>query len=772
MKPTVTLQDIHKAQSTIFHLVRRTPAISAHSLSDLAGCELVFKAENLQRAGSFKVRGASNRIAALSPNQKARGVITASAGNHAQGVALAAGTQGIPCTVVMPIGASLPKVEATRGYGATVVLAGDDFDQSNAHARHIMRGNDLTVLPEGIFSGLSQLSDLRVGDNRLTDLAGGLFWETPSLQRLDLERNQLTELPSGLLSETLALQRLFLGNNRLTKLLPGTFDRLSSLYRLDLSHNFLAELSPGIFAGMPKVAELSLENNELEELPPGLFAGLSELEWITLDLNPGTPFPIRPEFLRVDDDRLAPGPAQVALRIPTGAPFAFTVPVSVQRGSISRETVSLLSGDTVSTPFDVTANSADGAVHLGFPRLPEVRWDGYEGFVLRRGEELVLFSKADNGSPVARSQVPAHRLQAGGPSAGVLLADYFDDPDGDSLAYAVAMTESGVVAARIEDGVLWLDPLSVDTTQVEVTATDADGLLAVHRFRVWVVPAPDPHAFNIELYFEPGFTEEEEAAVRRAAGRWMEVVTGDLPDVPVQGALSEICFDGPSPPRFVGVIDDLLVRMRFVARQGRNVATAATCGRREASRKSFLGRNLFAMWYYRDSDLGLDRLYRSALHEIGHVLGFGDWVDGSGHSTWRALFRHGHGDGHFAGPLAVAAFNAAGGDGYTGGKVPLEDGIPLLYIHWRKRVIPGDIMAPGGGSLLTAITIQALADLGYEVDLSKADPYTLPGAAQSDAGMDVAETEAADLDIQTDAILQVPVVVVDKNGRVVRIIRP
>lgn len=146
MKPSVTLQDIHKAQSTISQLVRRTPALSAHSLSALAGCELVFKAENLQRAGSFKVRGASNRIAALSPDQKAKGVITASAGNHAQGVALAAGALGIPCTVVMPIGASLPKVEATRGYGATVVLAGDDFDQSNAHARRIMRENDLTFI--------------------------------------------------------------------------------------------------------------------------------------------------------------------------------------------------------------------------------------------------------------------------------------------------------------------------------------------------------------------------------------------------------------------------------------------------------------------------------------------------------------------------------------------------------------------------------------------------------------------------------------------------
>ena len=146
MKPPITLEDIRQAQSTISHLVRRTPALSAHSLSALAGCELVLKAENLQRAGSFKVRGASNRIAALSPEQKARGVITASAGNHAQGVALAAGTLGIPCTVVMPIGASLPKVEATRGYGATVVLAGDNFDDSQDHARRIMRDNDLTFI--------------------------------------------------------------------------------------------------------------------------------------------------------------------------------------------------------------------------------------------------------------------------------------------------------------------------------------------------------------------------------------------------------------------------------------------------------------------------------------------------------------------------------------------------------------------------------------------------------------------------------------------------
>ncbi len=121
--------------------------LPARSLGQMAGCELFLKAENLQRAGSFKVRGAANKIAALTPDQKARGVIAASAGNHAQGVALAAANLDIPCTIVMPTGASLPKVEATRGYGATVLLQGDDFDQAQRHARRIMRENGMTFIP-------------------------------------------------------------------------------------------------------------------------------------------------------------------------------------------------------------------------------------------------------------------------------------------------------------------------------------------------------------------------------------------------------------------------------------------------------------------------------------------------------------------------------------------------------------------------------------------------------------------------------------------------
>src|SRR6185312_17334855 len=88
------------------------------------------KCENLQRGGSFKVRGAYVRIARLSPEERARGVVAASAGNHAQGVAVAAAALDTAATVFMPLGAALPKVAATRGYGATVELAGATVDEA------------------------------------------------------------------------------------------------------------------------------------------------------------------------------------------------------------------------------------------------------------------------------------------------------------------------------------------------------------------------------------------------------------------------------------------------------------------------------------------------------------------------------------------------------------------------------------------------------------------------------------------------------------------
>ncbi|MFI6319778.1 threonine ammonia-lyase [Nonomuraea sp. NPDC050556] len=133
--PQVTYDDVVAARDLLDGVVVRTPVLASRVLSDAVGGPVHLKCENLQRAGSFKVRGAYVRIAGLSAEERARGVVAASAGNHAQGVALSARLVGAKSTVYMPEGAALPKVEATLGYGADVILAGRTVDESLARAR-------------------------------------------------------------------------------------------------------------------------------------------------------------------------------------------------------------------------------------------------------------------------------------------------------------------------------------------------------------------------------------------------------------------------------------------------------------------------------------------------------------------------------------------------------------------------------------------------------------------------------------------------------------
>jgi threonine dehydratase len=132
MAPTklpVSLDDVLAARETLTGVVRRTPLESSRPLSDLIGGPVHLKCENLQRAGSFKIRGAYYRMARLSDEEKAAGVVAASAGNHAQGVALAAQMLGIKAKVYMPLGAPIPKLMATRGYGAEIEQLGNTIDE-------------------------------------------------------------------------------------------------------------------------------------------------------------------------------------------------------------------------------------------------------------------------------------------------------------------------------------------------------------------------------------------------------------------------------------------------------------------------------------------------------------------------------------------------------------------------------------------------------------------------------------------------------------------
>lgn len=147
-RPAVCADDVRAAAQLLEGVADRTPVQTSRALSAIAGTDVWLKCENLQRAGSFKIRGAYTRMARLSDDERARGVVAASAGNHAQGVALAARELGIDAVVFMPVDAALPKIAATREYGARVELVGSSVDECLVHARsHAERTGAVLIHP-------------------------------------------------------------------------------------------------------------------------------------------------------------------------------------------------------------------------------------------------------------------------------------------------------------------------------------------------------------------------------------------------------------------------------------------------------------------------------------------------------------------------------------------------------------------------------------------------------------------------------------------------
>jgi threonine dehydratase len=140
------LQMIKEAKQRITPFVHQTPLQHFRTLSDIAGCSVHVKLENMQKTGSFKIRGAINKIFSLTPAEMSHGVISASAGNHAQGVAWAANACGVPAIVVMPEKAPAAKVRATQNYGAQVVLHGQNYDEAYQYARNLQEQKKLTFI--------------------------------------------------------------------------------------------------------------------------------------------------------------------------------------------------------------------------------------------------------------------------------------------------------------------------------------------------------------------------------------------------------------------------------------------------------------------------------------------------------------------------------------------------------------------------------------------------------------------------------------------------
>lgn len=178
----ISIEEFEKARKRLSPILHHTELDPSSTFSALTGGDIYLKCENRQKTGSFKIRGATNKIAALVEAGGVKSVVASSAGNHAQGVAYAAHNFGIPATIVMPAAAPIVKVQATQGYGARVVLAGDCYDDAYAEACRICKDegatflhpyNDLDVMAGQGTLGLEILGDLPNADVIITPVGGG-----------------------------------------------------------------------------------------------------------------------------------------------------------------------------------------------------------------------------------------------------------------------------------------------------------------------------------------------------------------------------------------------------------------------------------------------------------------------------------------------------------------------------------------------------------------------------------------------------------------------
>ena len=178
------IADVYRADKQLAGIVKKTKLIASDFFSELSGNEVFLKPENMQHTGAFKLRGAYNKISHLSEEERQRGVITASAGNHAQGVAFAAQKLGVKAVICMPATTPILKVEATRGLGAEVVLHGDGFDEAYQHSLklcdehgyvYVHPFNDLEVLLGQGTTALEIINELKDVDAILVPIGGGGF---------------------------------------------------------------------------------------------------------------------------------------------------------------------------------------------------------------------------------------------------------------------------------------------------------------------------------------------------------------------------------------------------------------------------------------------------------------------------------------------------------------------------------------------------------------------------------------------------------------------
>ena len=517
-------------------------------------------------------------------------------------------------------------------------------------------------------SGLTNLRELDLFNNSVTDVSplAGLT----NLESLDLCHNNVSDISA--LRDMTQLTHLGLTDNDFAGSDISVLANFPNLNFLALQSNNLTDISA--LAGLTSLWNLYLSDNNLTEI--SALAGLTELRNLGLEYN------------HITDISALAGLTELNLLYLGGNRLA---DISALAG-LSRLEILLLRDNNI---VDISAVA-------GLTNLTEL---------LLNGNAITDIPPLAGLTNLTKLWLNLNNIAEISALAGLTNLKYLN-------LELNAITDMSVLVglANLEHVRLRGNALNESSINSHIPALENRG--AVVQFDSFREGEGD---FDIELVFLGSFTERERKVLQYAARRWMAVITGDLPDYEFAVGKGGVCgnqsYEIPAGQR----IDDLRIYVSRFAGDGTVIAQGWPVLLREGSHLPVAGCMRFRS--------GVVLLLDTAIHEIGHVLGFG--------SIWNELgllqdfsMEDSNADPHFNGPLAIAAFDDAGGRNYTGAKVPVQkfDGG-----HWRNALLWEEIMSSGGGISLSAITVQSLADLGYDVDVTHADAYALPGTAAAKA---------------------------------------
>ena len=357
-----------------------------------------------------------------------------------------------------------------------------------------------------------------------------------------------------------------------------------------------------------------------------------------------------------------------------------------------------------------------------------------------------------NQTPVVADEL-ADFVATPGESYRAYLPDVFTDPDGDALNWSTSSSNSAAAESTISGDSIIVNAVAVGSATVSVTATDPEGLFATDEFEVEVFAA----RFDMDLLFTSDITDSQRSRIRQARDRWKSTLANtELNNVRLPSTVGCLGLTATS----IETVDDhlTLVGERAIDGVGGVLAEATYCFVRTSD-----GTPVISAIVFDEADIALvaalGSLVGVAFHEFAHGLGFYNayWEDRNLVDTVA--------DPHFTGALAIEAFDAAGGTAYTDAKVPISS---PDYNHWREAVLGREGMTPnftqGAANPFSAITLQAMADVGYVVDVSLADDYQLPNAVPPDGPAQVFDL--------TGDVVRGPVMIIDTDGRIVRVVPP